>query len=84
MYFRHLCAVAALIGGIAFVCQAQAQISVTSWPGDVPCSALTNNGDGTYTLNQAVTIGDDTTDVIAAGNIFPTTDEYNVWAVNCP
>jgi uncharacterized membrane protein YdcZ (DUF606 family) len=84
MNLRHLCAAAALVAGIAVVASAQAQVSVTNWPGDVPCSALTNNGDGTYTLNQDVQIGSDTTDVISSGNTFATTDEYHVWTVNCP
>jgi hypothetical protein len=75
---------AALLGSIAAGGGAQAQTVVNNWPTDVPCADLTNNGDGTYTLTQDVVVGNDASNVMAAGNTFSTTDEYHVWAVNCP
>jgi hypothetical protein len=85
MRIRNLWAVATLCGGIAAFSAAQAQtaIQVTNWPGDVPCSALQLNLDGSYTLTQAVIVGNDTSYPMGAGNIFPTNGEYQVWKTKC-
>lgn len=84
MQIRKLLAVAALCGAAATFNTAKAEsLQVNRWPDDVPCSALTNNGDGTYTLQRDVVIGGDTAYPIMSGNTFPTTDEFKVWATNC-
>lgn len=84
MRIRNLLGVAALFGGIAVLNSAQAQqIVIDTWPSDVPCSILSQNPDGSFTLTQTVQVGDDPTDTIGAGNTFQTTDEYSVWTANC-
>ena len=86
MRIRTLMAAAMVYGGIAAIGAAQADdgLTVNNWPGDVPCSAITNNHDGSYTLNQTVVFGNgDDSYTIAAGNVFQTDAEYKVWADKC-
>ena len=84
MRIRNLLTVATLCFGIAAVGATQAAaLSVNKWPDDVPCSALQKNDDDTFTLLEAVVMGNDTDYPMAAGNTFPTDGEYHVWAVNC-
>jgi hypothetical protein len=81
MRIRHLWAVATLCGGIAAFGVAHAQaISVNTWPNDVPCSAISKNQDGSYTLRVPITVGDNT---MPAGFIYPNTGEYSVWDQKC-
>jgi len=85
MRVRNLLAAGTVLAGLAGLCSARADdLQVNKWPDDVPCSALTNNNDGTYTLQQNVVFGsDDQAYTITAGNVFSTTDEYKVWADKC-
>jgi hypothetical protein len=84
MRIRNFWAVATLCGGIAAVSSAQAQqIQVNKWPDDMPCSALQKNGDGSYTLLQPVTFGNDTDNPLAVGTTLPNTGEYSIWATKC-
>jgi hypothetical protein len=85
MRVRNLWAVAILCGGFAAFSAAQAQtvLQVNNWPGDVPCSALQLNPDGSFTLTQAVIVGNDTDYPMSAGNTFPTNGEYQVWITKC-
>ena len=81
MHIRNLCAAVALCGGIATFGVAQAQVQVSKWPDDVPCDAISNNGDGTYTLLVPVTLSNGT--IIPAGTTVPTDGEYGVWVTKC-
>jgi len=85
MRIRTLMAAAMVYGGIAALGTAQADpLEVNTWPDDVPCSAITNNHDGSYTLNQNVLFGaGDASYTINAGNVFQTDAEYKVWADKC-
>ena len=55
-----------------------AQAEVTNWPAGVPCSAITINSDGTYTLTTDVALVNGQTFV--SGTTFPSGGEYDVWA----
>jgi hypothetical protein len=81
MRVRNFWAVAALCGGIVMFGSAQAQTQVTKWPDDVPCSSISKNPDGSYTLVSDITLSDGT--IMQAGNVFPSLAEYGVWVTKC-
>jgi hypothetical protein len=55
-----------------------ARAEVTTWPSGVPCSAITINPDGSYTLSTDVALVNGQT--FASGTTFPAGGEYDVWA----
>ena len=76
MPVRKLLAAAAVGGGMAAAGMAQA--AVANWPGDVPCSAIAVNADGSYTLVTDVALINGQT--FSYGTTFPAGGEYDVWA----
>ncbi|HTQ35178.1 MAG TPA: hypothetical protein VMI30_13485 [Stellaceae bacterium] len=69
-------AAAAVCAGVAMAGTAHAAIAV--WPADVPCSSITVNADGSYTLTTDVALVNG--QIFASGTTFPTGGEYDVWA----
>jgi hypothetical protein len=77
MCIRKFYVVAAICSGmIATVGIARAEVA--NWPAGVPCSAVTINPDGTYTLSTDVALVNGQT--FANGTTFPSGGEYDVWA----
>ena len=70
--------VAAAICSSMMVTAGIAQAEVANWPGGVPCSAITINPDGTYTLSTDVALVNGQT--FTNGTTFPPGGEYDVWA----
>ena len=82
MRIRNLWAAATLCGGIITFGIAQATVlRISKWPDDVPCTAISKNPDGSYTLRTSITLSDG--GMIASGFTVPTTGEYQVWATKC-